>query len=93
MTKKEITEKIKRNICNKFDVPNNIISGDSTFKSIGVDSLDAVEIIVDTETEFNINVPDNKLLMLQSVGTLVDYIDESLNKKQRKKSVKHFISE
>ncbi len=85
MTKKEITEKIKCNICNKYDVSNKIISGNSTFKSIGVDSLDWVEIIVDAEDHFKINVPDNRLLMLQSIGTLADYIDESLNKKQRKK--------
>jgi acyl carrier protein len=55
-----------------------------------VDFLDGVEIIVDTEEEFKINVPDNRLMMLRSVGTLVDYVEESLSKKQRKKSIKSF---
>jgi acyl carrier protein len=90
MTKHEIAERIMLNISNKFDVPKSEVSLNSTFKSVGVDSLDGVEIIVDVENEFKINVPDNRLLILQSVGLLVDYIDNSINKKNRKRSIKKF---
>jgi acyl carrier protein len=66
-------------------VPSAELTLDSTFESVGVDSLDGVEIIVDTEFEFKITIPDSRLMMLRSVGSLVDYVDESLHKKQRKK--------
>jgi len=89
MTKQEIAEKIILNISNKFDVPKAEVSLESSFESIGADSLDGVEIIVDTEDEFKINVPDSKLMMIQSVGLLVDYVDASLNNKHKKKSIKN----
>ncbi len=88
MTKKEIAEKVISNISNKFDVPKTALTLDSSHDSVGVESLDTVEIIVDTEKEFNIDIPDNRLLMLQSVGILVDYVDESISK--RKRSIKTF---
>jgi len=84
MTKQEISKKIILNISNKTGVPKTKLSLKSSFESVGVDSLDGVEIIVDTEKEFNINVPDNRLMMLQSVGSLVDYVDTSLNNKNIK---------
>jgi acyl carrier protein len=85
MTKQEITDRIISNISKKSGVPSTELTLDSTFESVGVDSLDGVEIIVDTEFEFKITIPDNRLLQLHSVGSLVDYVDESLHKKQRKK--------
>jgi acyl carrier protein len=85
MTKQEITDRIISNISKKSGVPSAELTLDSTFESVGVDSLDGVEIIVDTEFEFKITIPDNRLLQLHSVGSLVDYVDESLHKKQRKK--------
>jgi len=90
ITKQEITNKIISRISNKIGVPETDLSLESSFESCGVDFLDGVEIIVDTEEEFKINVPDNRLMMLRSVGTLVDYVEESLSKKQRKKSIKSF---
>ncbi|MGD0711287.1 MAG: acyl carrier protein [Bacteroidales bacterium] len=86
MSKQEIAEKIIGNISDKLGIPKTDISFESPFNSFGVDSLDSVEIIVDMESEFKIRVPDNKLLKLQSVQSIVDYVDDSLNKKFRKKA-------
>jgi acyl carrier protein len=49
MTKQEIAEKIILNISNKLGVSTSVVSIDTLFKSVGVNSLDEVEIIVDTE--------------------------------------------
>jgi len=85
MTKQEIAEKIISNISRKLGVSTSEVSLESSFESVGVDSLDGVEIIVDTEKEFNINVPNNKLMMFQSVGILVDYVDNYVNRKLKKR--------
>jgi acyl carrier protein len=87
MTKQEIAEKIILNISNKLGISTSEVSHETSFKSAGVNSLDVVEIIVDAEKEFNINVPDNRLTMFQSVGILVDYVDTSLNGKLKKRRI------
>ncbi len=85
MTKEEITDKIIVKISDRLGIPKTDVSLESSFKSCGADSLDSVEIIVDMESEFKIRVPDNKLMKLQSVGLLIDYVDDLLNKKFRRK--------
>jgi acyl carrier protein len=75
------------NISNKLGVSTSEVSYETSFKSAGVNSLDMVEIIVDAEKEFNINVPDSWLLKFQSVGILVDYMDTSLNGKLKKRRI------
>jgi len=87
MTKQEIAEKIISNISNKLGVSTSDVSHETLFKSSGVNSLDLVEIIVDTEKEFNIDIPDSRLLKFQSVGRLVDYVDTSLNGKFKKRRI------
>jgi acyl carrier protein len=89
MTKQKITEKIILNICNKLGLSVTEVSVETFFKSIGANSLDVVELIVDVEDEFQINVPDNKLDVLRSVGLLVDYVDASLHSKYKKRSIKN----
>jgi acyl carrier protein len=84
MNKNEIAEKVITYISQKFDLPKAKLTLESTFESFGIGSLDEVEIIVDTEDEFKIRVPDNKLSTLNSVGLLVNYVDDSLNKKFKK---------
>ena len=83
MTKEEITEKIISKINKKIGDPSGEISLDSTFESVGFDSLDSIEIIVDAEDEFNIRIPDNRLTMFPTVGVLVDYVHTSLNGKPK----------
>jgi acyl carrier protein len=88
MNTEEIIEKIISNVSDKFEISNDRITFDSSFKSIGADSLDIVEIIVEMEKEFNVDVPDSKLLKLLTVGSLAEYIDASLNHKRKRKHVR-----
>lgn len=89
MTKQKITEKIILNICNKLSLPITEVSVETFFKSVGANSLDVVELIVDVEDEFQIHVPDSKLDVLQSVGLLADYVDASLHSKYKKRRIKN----
>jgi acyl carrier protein len=81
MTQEDITKKIILSINKNFGVPKAKVFFDSTFESVGIDSLDRVEIITDMENEFKIEIPDNKLLVLRTVGLLVEYVDDSLHNK------------
>jgi len=80
MTKQEITDKIIEIIFKNFKIEKEEISLESTFQSLGVDSLDVVEFIFDIEIEFKLIIPDNVLLEFVTVASVVDYVDKLKNK-------------
>ena len=43
---------------------------------LGADSLDAVEIVMDIEDEFGVEIDDTKAEAISTVGDLVTYIEE-----------------
>jgi acyl carrier protein len=54
----------------------NIITLSTTLREdLDADSLDAVEIIMSIEDEFDIEIPDEIAERLQTVGQIVDYIE------------------
>lgn len=48
-------------------------------KDLEADSLDAVEIIMAIEDEFDLEVPDEAAEKFQSVGDIVKYVEENTN--------------
>ena len=54
-------------------------------EDIGCDSIDCVEIVIELEKEFDINIPDNEMDAAAgwTVSELCDYVEERL--KERKK--------
>lgn len=51
------------------------ITEESSFnKDLGLDSLDVVEVVMEVEHEFNIQIPDEEADSLKSVGQTIDYI-------------------
>ena len=47
---------------------------------LGADSLDTVELIMEFEKEFNIQIPDDQAEKITSVGHAITYIEEVVNK-------------
>ena len=41
---------------------------------LGLDSLDALEIVLCVESSFKVKVPDNSMSILRSINTLVDFV-------------------
>jgi acyl carrier protein len=89
VSRQEITEKIIFNISNNFGLYESEVCAESSFESVEANSIDVIEIIVDIEDEFKIQIPDSKLLVFQSVKLLVDYVDTSLNRKHKIKHIKN----
>ena len=46
---------------------------------LGADSLDVVEMLMAIEDEFDIEIPDDKVESLKTVGQVVDYIQENMD--------------
>lgn len=75
MTRDKIFEKIKKIAAEQLDVDEKEITIDSDLREdLGADSLDAVELIMALEVEFNREIPDEDAEGIKSIRTAVDYI-------------------
>ena len=73
-------DKVKEIIVDKLGVENGKITMEAKFiDDLGADSLDTVELIMQFEEEFGIEIPDEDADGLLSVGEAVDYISQKLN--------------
>lgn len=67
-------EKVTALLAEAQDVNEEEISRETTFESLGLDSLDLVDLVMSLEEEFGITLEMEE--GLQSVGELVDIIDQ-----------------
>ena len=73
-------DKVKEIIVDKLGVEDGKITLEAKFiDDLGADSLDTVELIMQFEEEFGIEIPDEDAEGLLSVGEAVDYISQKLN--------------
>ena len=73
-------DKVKEIIIDKLGIENEKITMDAKFiDDLGADSLDTVELIMQFEEEFNIEIPDTEAEGLLSVGQAVDYITNKVS--------------
>jgi len=73
-------EKVKEIIIDKLGVEEAKITMDAKFiDDLGADSLDTVELIMQFEEEFSIEIPDEEAENLISVGQAVEYISKKIN--------------
>jgi len=74
-----VFEKIKQIIADKIQVEAEKITPDtSLMKDLEADSLDAVEIIMGIEEEFDIEIPDDAAEGFQNVGDIVKYVESRI---------------
>ena len=66
-------ETIQEILNENLDIDPVTVPADSTFESLGIDSLDMVELVCEIENRFDIELGEAE--GLDTVGKLVDYID------------------
>ncbi|MDB9854321.1 acyl carrier protein [Candidatus Marinimicrobia bacterium] len=71
-------DKVKEVIIDKLGVEEDTIKLEANFvNDLGADSLDTVELIMEFEEEFGIEIPDEDAEKITTVGTAVDYIEKA----------------
>ncbi len=71
-------DKVKEVIIDKLGIEDSKIeSGSSFVDDLGADSLDTVELIMQLEEEFGIEIPDEDAEKITTVQAAVDYIDKN----------------
>ncbi len=69
-------EKIAAYLSRQMDVPVESITEDTTFESLGIDSLDTVEMLMDLEQELNVDLDLEE--KLSTVGEFVAFVEERI---------------
>ena len=68
-----IFEKIKNLLAEQLDADENDMTMDTDIaKDLGADSLDVVELLMAIEDEFDIEVPDEEIENIKTIGDLVE---------------------
>lgn len=74
-----VLEKVTAILCEQFDVEESSITADTLIADdLNADSLDVVDLIMSVEDEFDIEVPDEAIEGIKSVGDLVKFIEERI---------------
>lgn len=73
-TREDTLSKVVTIISEKLNLPAENITEVSTFKDLGADSLDVVEIIMSFEETFGIEIKDEDAEKIKSIGQAVDLI-------------------
>lgn len=71
-------KKIKEIIGRQTDIDEEKLSENTTLDDVVADSLDIVEMLMEIEEAFDIDIPDSDAEKLTTVGELCAYIDERL---------------
>ena len=73
------TERVKDIIANELGVEREKLTNDASFQDdLGADSLDIVELVMEFEKEFNIDIPDEDAEKLRTVGDALAYLNEKV---------------
>ena len=75
----EISSKIKAIIVDKLVIDESEVSNESNFMAdLGADSLDTVELIMEFEKEFDLQIPDDDAEKITTVGEAISYIENQV---------------
>lgn len=73
-----IFDKIKTILAEQLDVDaDNLTAETDIAKDLNADSLDVVELLMSIEDEFGIEIPDEEIENLKTIGALTEYIESN----------------
>ena len=75
-----IEERVIDIVAEQLGVARDQINRDTSFvNDLGADSLDTVELVMELEEEFDINIPDDAAEKIQTVGQAIDHIQDAVD--------------
>ena len=71
-------ERVQKIICEQLEIDSHLVTEDASISGdLGADSLDLVDLSMSIEEEFNLEVPDDVLDHVRTVGDIVKYIEDN----------------
>ena len=72
-----VQDRVIEIVASQLGVGNDQITPETSFiNDLGADSLDTVELVMELEEEFEINIPDDAAEKIQTVGQAVEFIEK-----------------
>ena len=70
-------EKIQSYLSTQMDIPEEQITMDTTFETLGIDSLDMVEMLMELEEDLGVELEMEE--KVSTIGELVEFIESKLD--------------
>ena len=72
----ELTQRVLKCIATSKRIPIETVTIDSEFQQLGIDSMDAVEILFALENEFDISIPDDEVRAVRNVRQMAEGVEK-----------------
>ena len=74
----DVAKRVVDIIVDKLSVEESEVTKEASFTNdLGADSLDTVELIMEFEKEFDVQIPDEQAEKIATVGDAIDYIEKN----------------
>lgn len=71
-------EKIREIICEQLELEEDVVTMDAVLlEDLGADSIDLADLVMTFEDEFDMEISDEDLENIKTVGDIVKYIEEN----------------
>ena len=71
----ELIQRVRKVIATSKRIPEERVTIDSAFEELGIDSMDAVEILFALENEFDISIPDEEVKTVRNVRQMTEGVE------------------
>jgi len=78
----EQIQRVLKVIATSKRIPLETVTIDSDFQQLGIDSMDAVEILFALENEFDVTIPDEEARAVRSIRDMCDGVDRLVAAKE-----------
>ena len=73
-----VFDKVKEIIASQLDIEEDKITLESSLtEDLGADSLDVVDLVMSFEDEFEVEMPDDSIESVKTVGDIVKFIEDN----------------
>ena len=73
-----VFEKVRDILVDQLDVEEEKVTMDASITDdLGADSLDVVDLVMSLEEEFDVEIPDDQVENIKTVGDIVRYIEDN----------------
>ena len=73
-----VFERVKKVITSQLGIGEEEVLKDTSFEDLGIDSLEIFEIVMALEDEFDIEIPNEDVEDIKTVGAIVEYINSKV---------------
>ena len=75
-----VFEKVKNILIDQLDVEEEKVTPEASITDdLGADSLDIVDLVMSLEEEFDLEIPDDQVENIKTVGDIVKYIEDNID--------------